>query len=533
MTPLERLSVIGRILALAAVTGLCLVTGLDRSWPALFLMATISLAFTYLALSGIRSLPVVVVEAIVVGSMVALAAPTGALFLPYLLTLTLVAGLTHRWLGAAVLLVVQLATMLLPTMLPVTSGAVLDTADAWSWFLASAVAGLIGAWARDFVDSPAMNSEETYAQARRLLGQLREVSRELSTGLDVEAVAGDMARVLESALPAHQIAIFAGSRDAGFSPLIRSGDRGGGDLSPNHPDFRNHPAALVAHLDDSDVIALPLEVGSRPIGVAVARVDSTTSKRQKALAKRLLDPHAVKLEAALLFAEVRTLATTEERRRVAREIHDGIAQELASLGYEVDDLAEGADAQIRHALIEHRRRISDLVNELRLSIFDLRAQTSPEAGLGAALSDYLRHVGTRSDFMVHLSIDESSSRLRSDVEIELLRIAGEAITNARRHARATCVRVQCTVHPPFAQITVEDDGVGLHHGRADSYGIRIMRERADRIDAHLEIAPVTRDSRRPGTRVRVTLGSDAGSSRSVTENGFLNARRAEQTTSGR
>lgn len=534
MTPLERISIAGRLLALAAVAGLALVAGVEHSWTTLLLMSTISLAFVYLALTGIGSLPVVVVEAVVVGTVIALASPTGSLFLPYLLTLSLIAGLTQRWPGVVSVLTVQLATLLLPTVSSTTPSTVLGAAGAWSWFVASAIAGLIGSWARDFVDSPAMNSEETYSQARRLLGQLREISRELSTGLDVETIASDMARVLESALSARQIAVFAGSEETGFSPLVRRGDGSRGDFPTfiSGTEMKSSPTWGIAH-DPETLVALRLEVASRPIGLAMARVDVPCTTRQVANAKRLLEEHAIKLEAALLFAEVRTLATTEERRRLAREIHDGIAQELASLGYDMDDLIETADGRSHDALVVHRRRITDLVNELRLSIFDLRAQTSPEAGLGAALSDYLRHVGTKSGLTVHLSIDESPSRLRRDVEIELLRIAGEAITNARRHARATSVRVRCTVRPPFAEITVEDDGVGLARGRADSYGIRIMRERAERIDARLEIAAVSRVSTRPGTRVRVTLGSEDGGGDAEAEDGFLSERRAEQAPSGR
>ena len=95
-----------------------------------------------------------------------------------------------------------------------------------------------------------------------------------------------------------------------------------------------------------------------------------------------------------------------------------------------------------------------MVSELRLSIFDLRSEISPAAGLGSALSDYVRAVGARSGLTVHLTLDEAPTRLRSEVETELLRIAQEAVTNARKHSDAENLWVDCRVRPPFARITV-------------------------------------------------------------------------------
>jgi signal transduction histidine kinase len=204
------------------------------------------------------------------------------------------------------------------------------------------------------------------------------------------------------------------------------------------------------------------------------------------------------------------LATTEERQRVAREIHDGVAQELASLGYQVDDLSANAITEAQRAKLQGlRTEISRVVSELRLSIFDLRSEISPSAGLGSALSDYVREVGARSGLTVHLTLDEAPTRLRGEVETELLRIAQEAVTNARRHSHAANLWVDCRVRPPYARITVQDDGRGLGAARSDSYGLRIMRERAERINACLEIGQ-RGDAGASGTRVAVTIGEDGG-----------------------
>jgi signal transduction histidine kinase len=157
---------------------------------------------------------------------------------------------------------------------------------------------------------------------------------------------------------------------------------------------------------------------------------------------------------------------------------------------------------LEQPLRDVRQELTRILSELRLSIFDLRSDVEQHGGLGAALSDYVRAVGTRSPITVHVSLDEGPTRLPADVEAELLRIAQEAITNARKHARASNLWVDCQIDPPRARLRIEDDGEGLRPGRRWSFGMEIMRERAERLRAQLSIEP-----RQPsGTRVEVVLG---------------------------
>jgi signal transduction histidine kinase len=222
-------------------------------------------------------------------------------------------------------------------------------------------------------------------------------------------------------------------------------------------------------------------------------IDSLTS---------ILDEAALRIETALLFSEIRTIATAEERRRLAREIHDGIAQELAFLGYVLDDLAARSEQEdMQGELRDLRAQVTRVVGDLRLSIFELRSEVQGQTGLGAALSDYVRSIGAASAMTVHLVLDETPNRLPVEAEAELLRIAQESVTNARKHSGAQNLWVTCRINPPSARLTIEDDGTGLGTGRDDSYGIQIMRERADRLGATLSI------STRPegGTKVDVAL----------------------------
>ena len=203
---------------------------------------------------------------------------------------------------------------------------------------------------------------------------------------------------------------------------------------------------------------------------------------------REVDAHSLRLDTALVFDEIRTMATADERQRLAREIHDGIAQEVASLGYVVDHLASTTrDPDVAQGLRDLRGELTRVVADLRLSIFDLRSDVSATNGLGAALSDYVRQVGAKSDLTVHLTLNEAPTRLSPAVEAELLRIAQEAITNARKHASAHNLWVDCWTDPPRASLTVRDDGA--RHRRTPR---RLLR--------HLDHARARRAHRRHARR---------------------------------
>jgi signal transduction histidine kinase len=253
---------------------------------------------------------------------------------------------------------------------------------------------------------------------------------------------------------------------------------------------------------------LALRLGDRRVGlVGVERDGGPWSARHLARAQSLADDAALRIDTGQLFSEVRALATVEERRRLAREIHDGIAQEVASLGYVVDDLsAHTSDPQTREDLGTLRTELTRIVNELRLSIFDLRTDVQPASGLGAALTSYVRSVGTGAGLTVHLVLDESPYRLPIEAETELLRVAQEAITNARKHARARNLWVTCRVDPPRAFLRVADDGKGLGSARPDSFGLEIMRERTARLGAAFTV----RNRVGGGTVVEVTVGAPTG-----------------------
>lgn len=364
---------------------------------------------------------------------------------------------------------------------------------------------------------------QPYAEATRLLTQLRSVARQLpGATLDPGGISEHLLQELRAVAPAHRAAVLSASGGGRLVVLAQTGvdrvdwettldaDSAIADAWASQQPQTAHRSQSRSHRGgDVSALVIPLVAGVRTVGLVALEAD-LTGAYPPAVVNRvtaLTRPAALRLEAALLFDEVRSLATNEERQRLAREIHDGVAQELVMVGYGIDNamatLPETA-TETAEELRALRAEVTRVITELRLSLFELRSEVDRHGGLAAAIAEYARTVGASAGLRVHFTFDESTARLPAATEAELLRIAQEAITNARKHAGADNLWVSCLVDPPYAQIEVSDDGQGIADQRPDGrYGLAIMAERAERIRGRLEISP-----RHPsGTTVAVVLGS--------------------------
>jgi signal transduction histidine kinase len=457
-----------------------------------------------------------VAEAVLACGAMLILEPLPETLLPYLIAPALAAGLaggvqvaiTAAGLSA---LVLMLGRLLGQETLTWSSYLGLES----RWTLITLAVGLLGAWVGRLQQA---NNEPTenvaYAAAYRLISQLRLVARQLSGGLDPVSLGQQMLEQVDREVSFDRGAVYVRSSGGRLAPVTFLGaDRLEWDVdSPLFDEAWASSTAMrsaVALTPGTSGFAavLPLRIGLRTFGlIAIERsAGAAFEQAQLKAAEDILEELGLRLETALLFSEVRSLATAEERRRLAREIHDGIAQELASMGYVVDDLAARARylPDLEADLKTLRSELTRVITELRLSIFDLRSEVQTTTGLGTALSDYVRQVGASSNLTVHLVLDETPMRLPIDSETELLRIAQEAVTNARKHANAHNLWVTCRIDPPSAYLAVSDDGSGLGVPRDDSFGLEVMRERAHRIGARLAVG------NRPegGTAVEVTLGA--------------------------
>lgn len=343
-----------------------------------------------------------------------------------------------------------------------------------------------------------------YRDAQHLIRQLIELSGDLRSGLDVGALGGEMLGVVGDELPTRALALYVPRGDS-LTPVASSTE-----LEPADADAceklatdawaRGEPVTagngFAFGAGDTAIIA-----GLRP-GPEKSLREMPFDDLTAALASS-----AVKFDTALLFSHFRDAATADERQRLAREMHDGVAQDIASLGYLLDALAaRPADEQQAKQFAMLRERVTKVVAEVRRSVMNLRTSIGENESLGAAISAVARHLSEASGIPIRVRLDEQPTRLRPEVEAELFRIAQEALNNAVKHARASAIDVRCQVYAPDARITIADDGVGLQGGRSDSHGLKIMRERAKLIGAQLTV----RDNASRGLTVSVVLRAPGG-----------------------
>lgn len=186
--------------------------------------------------------------------------------------------------------------------------------------------------------------------------------------------------------------------------------------------------------------------------------------------------------------EIQGLATVTERDRLAREVHDGLAQALALIRMRLHGLEEAVarrDTDRGRAIIgELRDVVGRTSQEVRQAIFDLRVMVSRDLGLVPTLTEYLHEFSVDSGIRVDLNADGDAFEFAPDVEVQLIRILQEALTNVRRHARATNVSVRLEHLGDAARLIVTDNGCGFDPAlpvgdEQPRFGLVTMRERAE------------------------------------------------------
>jgi len=442
--------------------------------------------------AGLPSVPpwaALLVEAGFVSAVVGSALPHTILLTPALAVAPLISGSVHAAkavLGVAGFELCVIALMALQLDWRADSEI---ASQVFSWLAVGLGAGLLAAFARS-IQRGEIDDLTPYRDARALIGRLLDISGELTEGLDPSSIGEKIADRVYAELPLADTVVVVRQNDA-LVPLVRAQPRAGA-LPDSYDELVERvwtsaaPASTPAGL-----VAFPLTTDAGVVAVVAGSLTPATIARlqlPRVLAglTKTLRPEALQLDTALLFSAVRSDATADERRRLAREVHDGVAQDIASLGYLVDDLQESATSDAQALLFGTLRgEITGVVAELRRSVFSLRNDAT--GSLGAGIGELARHVTTVTGIPVHLSIDEGPTRLRAEVEAELLRITQEAMNNAVKHAQPRSIRVQCTVNAPAAEVVVADDGRGLGPGRHDSHGLRIMHERAQLIGATLTL----------------------------------------------
>jgi signal transduction histidine kinase len=365
-------------------------------------------------------------------------------------------------------------------------------ADAAPWLLIGLGVGLLASW-QSRSTRTLVARQAPYAAAHQLMERVHELASSGNLGLDTASLAIELDAAMQEATGCARTTVFVEDPDGNLLPLHGDDDLRRLIDETHLPRSERTPGAAV----------VPLRGAQQTLGYCVLVGVPRWTHELDERALEVADEFAVRLDTAVLFDDVRALATAEERNRIAREMHDGVAQEIVGLGFLVDEIESVSDqAQTRELATALRSEITRLVSEIRFSIFDLRHEVT-DGRLSASLADYTREVSHATGLRVHLSLAESGPPLSPRHATEVLRVAQEAIGNVRKHARADNLWVSLDSDGTVLHLEVADDGIGNAGPRDRHWGMQGMRERAHGVGAALDVAP------RPDGGTVVTLRSPA------------------------
>ena len=256
--------------------------------------------------------------------------------------------------------------------------------------------------------------------------------------------------------------------------------------------------------------SIPLYAQDKKLGVMnVASPDwRSLSPEDLQLLYTIGDLLSIAVERSRLFARSASLGAAEERNRLAREIHDTLAQGLtaAALQLESADALLDADSNVEQARKPLNRALSltrSNLEEARRSVLDLRAAPLEGRSLSEALEALVDRWEAEQGTNTRYLVINGGRPLPPNVEVGLYRICQEALTNVARHAQARRVTVRLVATPEQVQLTVEDDGQGFDTSNlsGDHHGLVGMNERAAMLDGALSV----QSSPGVGTRIEATI----------------------------
>jgi signal transduction histidine kinase len=242
-------------------------------------------------------------------------------------------------------------------------------------------------------------------------------------------------------------------------------------------------------------VALPLRAKGNDLGVLILATPEALSvtEDEEQLIEGLAKQVGTALEHARLYSQSRRLAVTEERNRLARDLHDSVTQSLFSMSMMAQALPSLIERNPDRA-VERATRLSELARgalaEMRMLILELRPAALREMGLVDALERYVPGFGSREDIEATFCVEGLQRRLPYEQEDALFRVAQEALSNVARHAQAGTVSVVLQFEPETASLIVCDDGVGMpERVPSGGFGMISMRERLERLGGTLTVEP--------------------------------------------
>jgi signal transduction histidine kinase len=391
----------------------------------------------------------------------------------------------------------------------VTSGAPGTAAELGLVFL---LCGMLGTFGRSFLVAveahrvAVLDQASRMATANDLLVALHGIAQTLPASLDLgEVVASARAR-LRTLVPFSVLVILV--RDdtgGGWRVELAEGVRLGPSKTIEElPPLLRHALAAPRPIVVDDVLVTgdktceplsrsalyaPLRARGGVVGLlALEHADAHVyGPPEVELVANLSGLVALSIDNATWFNRLRMFGAEAERARIARDLHDRIAQSLAYVAFELERLRDGG-GEMQPEIASLHDVVRGVVTELRETLYMLRASITEDADLVVAATEFLTRFEERTGTHVHWQ-HRVEARLPVPLEQEVWRILQEACTNVERHAGATNLWVTWVALGRHARLEVRDDGCGFDPARVagDHYGLVGIRERADAIRGRVAV----------------------------------------------
>jgi len=441
-------------------------------------------------------------------------------------------------------------SVIVPTLFVVvfelmTRGLFEGSIPSWGHAFVALIAVSAGAWAfSHFVFATVAKLEKEVRERNYRLGLLNALAMEVSESLDIAHVADATARKVVEALKASAAGlaltldegVLGGLHLIGQYGLDRKFDvdeapraLGDDDCECRRAIALGRPvvvpdtstsascSGLPAEGANQTCVTVPVKSKGRTIGAVFVARDACRPFEEDEidLVMAVGSQIGSLLENAQLFANAEAIAVLQERERVAREVHDGLAQTLGYLNVEmgiVDHLVKGGQLDKIEVEIEQMSKVTrEAYEDLRQVITDLRVPFSPATSLRRTLREYLEEFNRRTSILCHFEGHHGLPIvLAPSVEVQVIRIVQEALTNVKKHALGCEVWLTVDATEREARVVVRDNGLGFDPeavlAQRNQFGLRTMRERAESAGGKLTI----RSAPGAGTTVSVIVPVRSG-----------------------
>ena len=360
------------------------------------------------------------------------------------------------------------------------------------------------------------------SSANQLLLSLQKIAITLPSSLDLETVLDQAVAQVPELVGADIVTILLANKDATRLTIVR----GRGSANLLELAVKDLPPHIREALDLNRSIAIRLSqlekgfaeeasVGAycalRSRGMVVGLISAEWRveqdlKRQTQVLTGVADALGVAVDNAHIFRDIRRQSASDERRRIARDLHDRTGSGLAFVALELDRLYRNEnDEQTRVEISTIREQVGLILTEVREMLFDLRVGLNGEVSLYDTIVDLSQRVTSRSRTLVTYELS-NLPEVDAYLSNEIWEIIKEAIINAERHSQGTKIQITSVVTDSLWTLSIIDNGIGIQpeNKRPDSYGLTGVLERAETIGAKLVIESPLRN-KDYGTAVFISL----------------------------